>query len=61
MTSLGISPDMDGMDGTEFVIGVTDTLTVRAGQIRAEVRVYYLLQIILVHLYIIQRLKYSVV
>ena len=37
MTSLGIAPAINGdMDG-EFVIGVTDTLTVRASQIRSEV------------------------
>ena len=40
MTSLGITPALNGdMDG-ETVIGVTDTLTVRASQIRSEVSVY---------------------
>ena len=41
MTSLGISPGLNGdMDG-EYIIGVTDTLTVRASQIRSEVSINY--------------------
>ena len=45
MTSLGIAPALNGdMDG-ETVIGVTDTLTVRASQIRSEVSICNLLYV----------------
>ena len=37
MTSLGIAPTINGDMVEEFVIGVTDILTVRASQIRSEV------------------------